>query len=134
MSENILIIEDEAERFVATIDKLKESYNVTIARSIEAANNFFDLKKSVDLIVLDVMMSYRGYESEKTDYGMETGWVYYNEKLKEMKEAKILVWTNNLSIFNKPWGENVVAKIPKSTEIGHLSKIVGKILLKYNIK
>ncbi|GHT15031.1 hypothetical protein FACS189426_22230 [Bacteroidia bacterium] len=124
-TKNILIIEDEAERFVATIDKLKESYNVTIARSIEAANNFFDLKKSVDLIVLDVMMFYRGYESEKTDYGMETGWVYYNEKLRNMKNVKIVIWSNNQSVFDRDLGENVVERTVKSFDPNHLLKIVG---------
>ena len=129
MKKNILIIEDEDTNYIASINLLKEKYNVRIARSLEAADNFFKLGHDVDLIILDVMMSYHGYSAEETNYGMKTGLAYYNRKLREKTDVKVLVWTNNKDAIEKKeeWGENVVGLQLKMSEVEHLVNLVDKV-------
>ena len=127
MPKRILLIEDEREMNFRLINRLIEVYDVELARSIDAAINVLDLSKEqgeeFDLIILDSMMSPGTYyTAEETDEGMETGWSFYQDKLKG-SETKVIIWTRNRDILNKPWGTNVVGKIIKSNDDDQLVNI-----------
>ena len=130
MAKRILLIEDEKEMNFRLINRLMEVYDVELARSIDAAINAVELSKAqvkeFDLIILDIMMSPgTHYTAEETDEGMETGWVFYNDKLKDTS-INVVIWTRNRDILNKPWGANVVDKFIKSNEDDQLVDIAKK--------
>ena len=130
MSKRILLIEDEKEMNFRLINRLMEVYDVELARSIDAAINVLELSKEqgkeFDLIILDIMMSPGlHYTPEKTDEGMETGWVFYKDKLKNLP-TKVVLWSRNRDILNKPWGANVVDKIIKNNEDDQLVNVAKK--------
>jgi CheY-like chemotaxis protein len=121
----ILLIEDEEEMNFRLINKLKKEYDVEPAMSIDAALNVLDSGIEFDLIILDIMMYPGCYDYEKTDEGTETGWIFYQDRLKNAN-VKVMIWTRNRNIFDKPWGPNVVEKLIKSNEDLQLVNAVKK--------
>ncbi len=63
----ILIIEDQPEMNPRIIAKVKELYDITIANSVNSVNNYFNLHRSFDLIILDIMLPPHPYSLEETN-------------------------------------------------------------------
>lgn len=129
MKRRILVIEDEEEMNFRPINRLMEQYEVKIARSVAAAKNIINIYPGdyFELIFLDIMMEPGPYEAAETDDGMETGWVLYQEKLRELP-TKIIVWTRNSVILHKFKGPNVVDKMNKTGEDDQLLNAAKKHL------
>lgn len=123
MKKRIFLIEDEKELNLAAINLLLAPYEVVIAISVEAAFNVLDRHEKFDLIILDVMMSPGKYTYPETNGGIETGWRLYEDRLQQMTNIPIIVWTRNEKLFNKPWKDNVV-KLTKKREPDHLLELV----------
>ena len=128
MKKKILLIEDERNMNFRLINKLKECYEVEIAISVPAAINLLDHKKDFDLIILDIMMAPGPYDSDETDEGIETGWIFYEKVLKSLN-IKVVIWTKNTDIFRKPWGPNVVEKVIKSSDENQLVEIARRQII-----
>ncbi len=127
MKKKILLIEDEQQMNYRFIYKLKEIFEVEIAISAEAAVNLLSQKKDFDLIFLDIMMDPRPYSFAQTDEGIETGWILYEQLLRNFC-GKVVVWSKNRDIFKKPWGSNVVEKVIKSNDENQLIQIARRQL------
>lgn len=126
MKKRVLVIEDEKEMNFRPINRLKEEYEVEIARSVAAAVNVLKLNPvGFDLIFLDIMMDQGPYTAAETDEGMETGCVLYQKELR-LLPTKIVLWTRNSDILKKTWGPNVVEKLIKSGEDDQLLNVAKK--------
>jgi DNA-binding NtrC family response regulator len=126
MKKRVLIIEDEKEMNFRPIQRLKEEYDVEVARSVDATINVLKQKtEGFDLIFLDVMMDSGPYTSTDTDEGMETGLILYQRELRNLR-SKIIVWTRNNAIQMKVWGSNVVDRVPKSGDDDQLLNLAQK--------
>ncbi|HLP59616.1 MAG TPA: hypothetical protein VK186_12330 [Candidatus Deferrimicrobium sp.] len=124
----VLLIEDEKEMNFRLINRLKESYEVENAISVEAAINALELyPNEFELIILDVMMAPGPYNMTETDEGIETGWVLYKNELQKLS-VPIIVWTRNSDIFGKSWGTNVKEKLIKSSDEDQLVNVARKYI------
>ncbi|MCX6581418.1 MAG: response regulator [Candidatus Aminicenantes bacterium] len=127
MKKKILLIEDEQDMNFRLINQLKECYDLEIAVSIDAAINLLKLGKDFELIFLDIMMPPGPYSSEVTNDGIETGWIFYERELRQ-RPTKVVIWTRNSDILNKPWGRNVVERLIKSNDESQLLDTARKHL------
>lgn len=127
MKKRVLVIEDEKEMNFRPIHRLKDAYEVEIARSVAAAINVLKLNTIwFDLIFLDIMIEPGPYTAAETDEGMETGWVLYQKELRQLP-TNIVLWTRNSDIREKPWGPNVVDRLIKNGEDDQLVEAAKKI-------
>lgn len=124
----ILIIDDEPDMNPRIIAKLKTRYKVEIAGCVRAAQNYLQMEKEFDLIILDIMMPPRPYSIEETKSGMETGWVLYDKTSLRSINVPIIIWTRNKHIFSKPWGKNVKDIIIKTYDDDQLLHYASKYL------
>ncbi len=125
MGKRILLIEDEEIMNARLINKLKAFHEVELAISIDAAINVLKMGKEFDLIILDIMMSMGPYDEKETDEGTETGCVFYDRELRNLN-TKIVLWTRNKDMLNKPWGPNVAEVVLKSTDENQLVEMVNR--------
>jgi len=127
MKKRVLVIEDEKEMNFRPINRLKDAYEVEIARSVAAAINILKMNPSdfFDLIFLDIMMEPGPYTAAETDEGMESGWVLYQKELRQLP-TKIVLWTRNSDILSKFRGSNVVDQLIKSGEDDQLLNAAQK--------
>ncbi len=102
----ILLVDDDR-RYVKTyIEELKYfGYEVIHQDNVDKAMDFIlDRLKSIDLLILDVMMPYgKIFENQDTDNGLRTG-LFFLEKIKEVSIDHIfpIVIFTNVSTNNLP--------------------------------
>lgn len=98
---SVLILDDNPQNNSEYIDPVKKCFDVDVAMRIVSAKRMLR-HKVYDFIVIDVMMSTQGLES---DDEMTTGFVFYRDVLKDMNlSAKIVFWSRlDKESFDEFW-------------------------------
>jgi CheY-like chemotaxis protein len=117
----ILVIEDEPLYYTRQFRKLEKKLVCSLSKAIDldSVRNCLE-QNEYDLIIIDVMMGYRGFTQVETEDGTKTGWCIYKKlKMDEIpaSKTKIVIWSRNRAMLDKSyWGDNTVDFILKDGE------------------
>lgn len=129
---NILLIDDNPLDNSGYINELKKFFNVDVAIKLSSAERLLR-SKNYKVVVIDVMMPTQGLD---TNNEMETGYVFYEERLSKLNLKNEYVFWSNLpeesyenfewSNTEPPQNSSFLHKDPESEE--HLAIYIKKIL------
>lgn len=147
MKLKVLIIEKEPEMLYRPIGFLEKVHEVQIVKKQEGLINFSKAREEgldyYDIIFMEPYFpQYPNYTYEETDDATQTGWFLYKDYLKDLKTAKIVIWTHPVEQYTynenhypeRRWGPNVVGIRKKSSDDDSLINLVKEYCMKTKSK
>lgn len=124
----ILVIDDDKTRSIVALkewnlDVVNILTNVDfVIKHLKDDNYKFH---KYDLIILDVKLDSGSYGDLRTNNGLYTGFLLYDDYIRQL-DCKVIVWSAILHIVNSlNWGENVVVKVAKDlSDVDQLINLV----------